>query len=96
MHELNRVIADAAGRKPELVDLPDFVGNAISKLGFLPGMPITRDQWIMLQKDNVASGPGLEAFGIQPTPLAAVAPEWLDRFNEGGRFASRRAQASAG
>jgi NADH dehydrogenase len=96
MHELNRVIAEAAGRKPGLIDLPDFVGDAMSRLGFLPGMPITRDQWIMLQKDNVASGPGLEAFGIQPTPLSAVAPDWLDRFNEGGRFASRRAQASAG
>jgi NADH dehydrogenase len=96
MHELNRVIAEAAGRKPGLVDLPNFVGDAMSRLGFLPGMPITRDQWIMLQKDNVASGPGLDAFGIQPTPLAAVAPDWLDRFNEGGRFASRRAQASVG
>jgi NADH dehydrogenase len=96
MHELNRVIAEAAGRKPGLIDLPDFVGDAMSRLGFLPGMPITRDQWIMLQKDNVANGPGLEAFGIQPTPLAAVAPDWLDRFNDGGRFASRRAQASAG
>lgn len=96
MHELNRAIATAAGRSPGLVDLPNFVGDAMSRLGFLPGMPITRDQWIMLQRDNVASGPGLEAFGIQPTPLAAVAPEWLDRFHEGGRFASRRAQASAG
>lgn len=96
MHELNRAIATAAGRSPGIVDLPDFVGDAMSRLGFLPGMPITRDQWIMLQRDNVASGPGLEAFGIQPTPLAAVAPEWLDRFHEGGRFASRRAQSSAG
>ncbi len=96
MHELNRVIAQAAGRSPELIDLPDFVGDAMSRLGFLPGAPITRDQWIMLQKDNVASGPGLEAFGITATPLAAVAPDWLDRFNEGGRFASRRAQASVG
>ena len=96
MHELNRVIAAAAGRSPSIIDLPDFVGDAMSRLGFLPGMPITRDQWIMLQKDNVASGPGLEAFGIQPTPLAAVAPEWLDRFHDGGRFASRRAQAGAG
>ncbi|WP_338502763.1 complex I NDUFA9 subunit family protein [Sphingomonas kaistensis] len=96
MHELNRVIAEAAGRSPELIDLPDFVGDVMSRFGFLPGAPITRDQWIMLRKDNVASGPGLEAFGIQPTPLAAVAPDWLDRFNEGGRFASRRAQASVG
>ena len=32
---------------------------------------------------------GLAAFGIDPVPLSAVAPEWLGRFREGGRFASR-------
>lgn len=96
MHELNAVIAEAAGQKPDLIDLPDFVGDALSRLGFLPGAPITRDQWLMLQRDNVAQGPGLEAFGITPTPLPAVAPEWLGRFQKGGRFASRRAQASTG
>lgn len=96
MHELNRATATAAGRAPEVIDLPDFVGDAMSRLGFLPGAPLTRDQWIMLQRDNVATGPGLEAFGITPTPLASVAPEWLDRFHSGGRFASRRSQVSAG
>ena len=40
--------------------------------------------------------PGLEAFEVSPTPLPAVAPEWLGRFHKGGRFASRRAQASVG
>lgn len=96
MRELNLEIASAAGLQPNIVELPNSVGNAISKLGFMPGAPLTRDQWLMLQKDNVASGPGLEAFGIDPTPLAAVAPEWLGRFRKGGRFASRRAQASVG
>jgi NADH dehydrogenase len=51
----------------------------------------------MLQRDNVPSGqqPGLEAFGINPTPLAAVAYEWLGRFNRGGRFAGRRINLTA-
>ena len=46
----------------------------------------------MLQKDNVPAGklPGFKAFGITPTPLAAVAPEWLGRFHE-GRPLRRRA-----
>jgi NADH dehydrogenase len=96
MTELNAAIAGAAGKKPEVIELPNFVGDAMSRLGFLPGAPISRDQWLMLQRDNVASGPGLEAFGIEPTPLAAVAPEWLGRFHKGGRFASRRAQSTAG
>jgi NADH dehydrogenase len=100
MHELNARIADAAGHSPEIIDLPDFVGEAMSRLGFLPGAPLTRDQWLMLAKDNVVHPdmPGLEAFGITPTPLDVVAPDWLDRFQPGGRFQRdhRRSQASAG
>lgn len=96
MHELNAAIAEAAGQRPEIIDLPDFVGDAMSRLGFLPGAPLTRDQWLMLGRDNVASGPGLDAFGIEPTPLASVAPDWLGRFRKGGRFASHQAQATAG
>jgi NADH dehydrogenase len=100
MRELNAAIAHAAGQKPEIVDLPDFVGNAMSRLGFLPGAPLTRDQWLMLAQDNVVHDgmPGLAAFGIEPTPLATVAPEWLGRFEQGGRFqrAQRSSQASVG
>ena len=40
---------------------------------------------------SAQGAPGLEAFGIEPTPLAAVADEWLGRFRSGGRFAGRRA-----
>ena len=100
MRELNVVITKAAGVSPGIVDLPDFVGNLMSKLGFLPGAPITRDQWLMLQRDNVVGEGqrGLEAFGITGTPMSAVAPDWLGRFGKGGRFAAshRRSQSSVG
>ena len=77
--------------------MPDFVAGLIAKLGWLPGAPLTRDQWLMLQRDNVPSGsaPGLEAFGIEPTPLAAVGYEWLGRFHRGGKFAGRRINLTA-
>ena len=47
----------------------------------------------MLQSDNLPSekAKGLSAFGIKPTALEAVAPEWLARFRQGGRFAARPA-----
>lgn len=94
MRELTVEILKAAGRDPELVDVPGPVASAISWLGFLPGAPLTRDQWLMLQRDNVASGPGLEAFGIRPTPFGAVAPGWLGMFG-GNRFARRRVNITA-
>jgi NADH dehydrogenase len=52
---------------------------------------------MMLQRDNVPSGelPGLEAFGIKPTPLAAVGYEWLGVYRKGGKFAGRRINLTA-
>jgi NADH dehydrogenase len=96
MIELHQAIIAITGQKPELVPMPDAFGNFLSSFGWLPGAPLTRDQWRMLQHDNVVSGelPGLEAFGIKPTPLAAVANEWLDRFR-GNRFAGRRIHLTA-
>ncbi len=94
MREFTMAILKAAGRDPALVDVPSPVASAISWLGFLPGAPLTRDQWLMLQRDNVAEGPGLEAFGIRPTPFGAVAPEWLGMYG-GNRFARRRVNITA-
>lgn len=98
MKELIGQIAELAGQSPDLVDMPDFMGSMIASFGFLPGAPFTRDQWIMLQKDNVPSGkhPGLRDLGITPTPMSAVAPEWLSRFRKGGRFGPGRQYHSAG
>ncbi len=94
MGGLIRWIADAIGRTPTIVELPDMVGAAIARAGFLPGAPITWDQWLMLGRDNVVSGEdGLTALGIDATPMAAVAPEWLVRFRKQGRFGRRMEQA---
>ena len=96
MREFTTEILKAAGRNTELVDVPGPISSLISRLGFLPGAPLTRDQWLMLQHDNVASkdAPGLEAFGIRPTPFGAVAPEWLAMYG-GNRFARRRVNITA-
>ena len=93
MTELIGWLAASIGRSPAVVELPDIAGNALSMLGFLPGAPIKRDQWKMLQTDNVATGagPGLSALGIVPTPMEAVAPSWLVRYRKAGRFGARAA-----
>ena len=89
MRQLNEQVAALSGQNPSLADVPNIVAAGIAALGFLPGAPLSRDQWLMLQTDNVPSGkhPGFKEFGITPTPLGAVAPEWLSRYKKGGRFA---------
>ncbi len=96
MGALIRWIANTIGREPSIAELPDVAGDLISRAGFLPFAPITRDQWLMLQRDNVvAEGTqGLAALGIEPTPLAAVAPGYLVRFRKAGRFGTRAEQAA--
>lgn len=97
MLDLHRAILEITGQNPDIVPMPDLFADLLSRVGWLPGAPLTRDQWMMLQRDNVRSGelPGLEAFGIEPTPLAAVAYEWLGRFHRGGKFAGRRINLTA-
>ncbi|MEO7364829.1 MAG: sugar nucleotide-binding protein, partial [Sphingomicrobium sp.] len=98
MREINAAVLEASGQSTELIDMPDFVASSLSRVGWLPGSPLTRDQWLMLQHDNVATAdtPGLQAFAIKPTPLGAVAHQWLGRFQAGGRFhnAARPAPAA--
>lgn len=95
MAALFRWIGETIGHKPAFVELPDALGSLVAMFGAMPGAPITRDQWRMLQHDNVvpAGAEGFAAFGITPTPLAAVVPDWLVRFRRHGRFADQRQTA---
>jgi uncharacterized protein YbjT (DUF2867 family) len=97
MEDIYAISARAAGREPDLLDLPNFASAFLSLFGFLPGAPLTRDQWKMLQRDNLpaSKSKGLEAFGIEPAALEAVAPGWLSRYREGGRWAARAVQQAA-
>ncbi len=97
MEDIYAVCARSAGREPDLLDLPNFASAFLSWFGFLPGAPLTRDQWKMLQRDNLpaSKSAGLEAFGIEPTALGSVAPQWLGRFREGGRWTARAVKQAA-
>ena len=88
MLDLHKWIAEAIGHHPSFLQVPDVAAAAMARLGFLPGAPLTWDQWLMLQHDNVVSkGPKTFAdLGIEPAPLAAIAPKWLVRYRTHGRF----------
>jgi len=88
MLDLHKWIADAIAHHPTFVEVPDVAAAAMARFGFLPLAPLTWDQWLMLQYDNVV-GKGVKTFadlGIEPAPLAAVAPKWLVRYRTHGRF----------
>ncbi len=57
---------------------------------FLPNPPLTRDQIVMLASDNVVNPDAgadigrIGDLGITPTPIEAVAPEYLSRYRRGG------------
>jgi len=85
--ELLAYILHETRRHRFLWDVPLGLARLQARLGELvPGKPFTRDQLIMLAKDNVATAgtPGLAELGITPTPLELVVPEYLDRYREGG------------
>ena len=74
--------ASAAGRYP---DGPCAVAGGLMEL--VPGKPLTRDQLLMLESDNVAGGRASRVWqelGIVPTPVELVVPSYLRRFQTGG------------
>lgn len=94
MLELNEKIAAAQDRRRAFLSLPDFLGRAIANAtGWLPGAPISGDQYAMLAQGNVASGqlPGLAKLGIAAKPLSLFLDRWMVRYRRHGRFHQSKA-----
>ena len=91
MLELNRRIAAAQGRSPALIPLPDAVSQAFATLtGWLPGAPLTRDQWTLLKTGSALCGKnGLSALGVAPRPLGLFLDRWMVRYRKHGRFGAK-------
>lgn len=92
MREIQEFLMRETGQNKRLVEVPDPGARLLAAFGFLPGAPLTKDQYLMLQRDNVANPdlPGLDALGIRGTALAAAVPQWLHRYRPGGRFGQAR------
>lgn len=80
-------ILHETGRHRPMLNVPLGVARLQARLAeLIPGKPFTRDQLLLLQRDNVASTglPGLPDLGIVPTPIELIVPEYLDRYRPGG------------
>jgi uncharacterized protein YbjT (DUF2867 family) len=71
------------GRKRLIVDMPLPIAKIMgSVLQFAPGKPLTPDQVIMLQSDNVVTGASIKA----STTIDSVIPSYLWRYRPQGQF----------
>ena len=88
MRELLHYVLREPGRHRRLVAVPSgLAALQAAVMELLPGKPLTRDQLMMLQRDNVVADgvPGLADLGIVATPLELVVPSYLARYRPGGR-----------
>jgi NADH dehydrogenase len=96
LRQLVRLAGRWSGHERAVIGLPDPIAR-LQALVFewLPGEPmITRDNVDSLSVPNVAGSalPGLDALGITPTALEAIAPSYLGR-SDAARFDTWRARA---
>jgi len=74
-------------RRRLIIDLPLPLARVqAALLERLPGKLLTRDQIILLQRDNVvaADAKGLAALGVAATPLDLIVPGYLARYRPSG------------
>lgn len=74
-------------RRRRIVEVPQGLARLQASLtGWLPNPPLTRDQLLLLRKDNLPSpgSPGLRELGIEPHPMEVILPLYLSRFRRGG------------
>ncbi|GAK34736.1 NADH dehydrogenase [ubiquinone] 1 alpha subcomplex subunit 9, mitochondrial [alpha proteobacterium Q-1] len=89
------MILHYSGQKRPLLDIPMPLARLqASFLQYLPSPPLTPDQLLMLQQDNIVheNTPGLRDLGISPTAAEAILPGYLDLYAPQGRFTRPRNQ----
>ena len=85
--EILAFILKETRRKRPLVNIPMGLARLQAAVAEkLPTKPFTRDQLLLLSRDNVVSPgvPGLADLGIAGTPVELIVPEYLDRYRPGG------------
>lgn len=76
--DLVRWTAQLLGKRRLVIPLPDTLGLMQAYIGeWLPGKPISRDNFRSLKLDSTSSDDGLAALGIIATPMDVVIPGLL-------------------
>ncbi len=80
------VLHETRRRRP-MIGLPAALTRLLARvMELVPGQPLTRDQLLMLERDNVVApgAPGLAELGIAATPVELVVPSYLRQYQPGG------------
>ena len=92
LQELVEYVARLRRMRRWIVPLGDTPSRLLaSVLEWAPGQPLTRDNVLSMQRDNVCEDPFPEVFGFEPTALESVAPAYLG--GEQSPFAPHRKRA---
>ncbi len=92
--ELIDLVMQMCGRPRRRINLPMGLASFMAGIfALLPGpTPLSKDTLALLRDDNVVEeeAAGLEALGITPMAVDAIAPSYLDQYRPGGRFRPAR------
>lgn len=91
--DIMNLVLETTCRRCALVPVPFAPAKLLgSLLGLLPVPPLTRDQVVLLERDNVVDPgqPGLADLGVAPTPAEAVVESYLARYRRAGTKVAAR------
>ncbi len=74
-------------RNRRMIEIPMSLARLQASFAeLLPTKPLTRDQLLLLSKDNVVTpgAPGLPELGVLPVPVELIVPDYVDRYRPGG------------
>jgi uncharacterized protein YbjT (DUF2867 family) len=78
LRELVRYVGEVSGCVRPIIPLgPGLSRLQATTLEFLPGKLMSRDNLASMSKDSVCDGPFPAEFGVTPTALEAIAPQYL-------------------
>jgi len=83
MKQIMELVLESSGLHRSLLPLPMSLAMTQARLfEVLPTPPLTRDQVLMMQADNVLRGeaPGLAELGIVATPAETILPHYMRRY----------------
>jgi NADH dehydrogenase len=93
LRELVAYVGEVTGYRRPIVPLGATLGKLqAGMLELLPGKLMSRDNLASMQVDSVCDGAFPRVFGMHPTALEAVAPQYLAPAARRDRFAGLRAQ----